>query len=325
MNGAAIVGCGLIGRKRALALRGVGVPVRVVHDIDPERAASLAAELDGVAVASSPRDAFGCDDVDFAIVATEHGALAEVAATAVGCGCDVLVEKPGGRTLADVEELARSASAAGRRVRVGYNHRFHPAPAQAHARVRSGDHGPLMWIRARYGHGGRLGYAQEWRADRARSGGGELLDQGSHLIDLTRFLAGDVELAFSELRTDFWPMSVEDNAFVGLRAETGAFAWLHASWTEWKNEFEMEIALRTARLDLRGLGGSYGRERLVTHEMRPEMGVPDTSEQSWPGTDDSWQAEIADVRSDLAGGPSVGAGIDDAVAVMRIVEEAYRR
>jgi len=325
VNGAAVVGCGLVGSKRARALRELGVPVVAVHDVDTAAADALASELEGAVVASSPHDAFGRDGVDFAIVATDHGALSELAVNAIECGRDVLVEKPGGRTVAELADVAAAAQRAGRRVRVGYNHRFHPAVRAVHAATRSGEYGSLMWLRARYGHGGRLGYEHEWRADPKRSGGGELLDQGSHLVDLARFLAGDVDLAFSELRTDFWPMPVEDNAFLGLRAAGGGFVWLHASWTEWKNEFEMEIALRTARLDVRGLGGSYGPERLVVHAMRPEMGVPDTSERSWPGSDDSWRDEVADVRAELHGHPAIGAGITDAIAVMRIVEEAYAR
>ena len=139
----------------------------------------------------------------------------------------------------------------------------------------SGRYGPLMFVRARYGHGGRLGYEQEWRADRPTvSGGGELVDQGSHLIDLVRACFGDVDLAFAEMRTMFWKMDVEDNAFLALRPRSGGFAWLHASWTEWKNLFSFEVMLERAKLEVNGLGGSYGPEQLTLYEMAPEMGPP---------------------------------------------------
>jgi len=96
-----------------------------------------------------------------------------------------------------------------------------------------GRYGRLLHVRGRYGHGGRLGYEAEWRADRAISGGGELLDQGVHLIDLTRHLVGRGRPSPSpSFRTDFWDMDVEDNAFLALRARAGGFVWLHASWTE---------------------------------------------------------------------------------------------
>ena len=89
-------------------------------------------------------------------------------------------------------------------VKVGFNHRFHPALAALAAEVHSGRHGELMHIRGRYGHGGRLGYDQEWRADPARSGGGELIDQGMHLLDLTHWLAGPLPLHSALLKTQFW-------------------------------------------------------------------------------------------------------------------------
>ena len=97
----------------------------------------------------------------------------------------------------------------------------------------------------------------------------ELLDQGSHLVDLVRFFAGDVTLAFAELRTDFWDMDVEDNAYLALRLSDGGFAWLHASWTEWKNLFAVEVAVRDASARSRRARRLYGTERLIVHVMRP--------------------------------------------------------
>ncbi len=189
-----------------------------------------------------------------------------------------------------------------------------------------GQYGRIMNIRARYGHGGRLGYEREWRTSSRAGGGGELLDQGVHLIDLVRFFAGDAELAFAELRTDFWPVAVEDNAFLALRCRSGAFAWLHASWTEWKNTFSFEIALERAKLELSGLGGSYGVERLTLYEMRPEMGPPDTRSWEWPRADESWVAEVVEMLDAVGGKPGeTGATLCDAIANMAIVRAAYEK
>ncbi len=102
-------------------------------------------------------------------------------------------------------------------LRAGYNHRFHPAIAGLHAAASQGRLGPLISVRGRYGHGGRPGYDREWRADPAISGGGELLDQGAHLLDLSRWLLDDFESALAHTQTAFWDMPVEDNAFVLLR------------------------------------------------------------------------------------------------------------
>ena len=104
-----------------------------------------------------------------------------------------------------------------------------------------------------------------------------------------RSLFGDVDLAFAELRTAFWDMPVEDNAFVALRPRSGGFAWLHASWTEWKNLFSFEVMLERAKIEVNGLGGSYGPERLTLYEMQPEMGPPPATTWEFPPTDLSWQ------------------------------------
>jgi predicted dehydrogenase len=309
--GAAIIGCGLVGGKRARALVDLGAPVVALYDTDPTRSEKLAAELGSRAsVVSSPVEAFTTDGVDLAVVGVTHDALVARGVEALENGRHVLVEKPGARRSDELRTLRDAAQRFGRIVRVGFNHRFHPAVRAAKALVESRDYGRVLYLRARYGHGGRPDYAREWRADPSVSGGGELLDQGSHLVDLTRFLIGDVSLAFAELPTLFWPMPVEDNAFLALRANDGGIAWLHASWTEWKNLFSMEIALERARLDLEGLGGSYGTERLTLHAMRPEMGPPETTTREWDAPDESWRLEVEDF---------------DAAAVLQVIDEAYRQ
>jgi predicted dehydrogenase len=323
-TGVGLVGCGLIGRKRMMQLPGTARFV-ACFDTDRERAEALVAETEGKAAAEKTLDnLLSRDDIDLVVVATVHDALTEVASAAVEHGKHVLVEKPGSHRLDSLVALRDAARERDVVVRVGYNHRFHPALREVRTRVADGRYGGLMFLRARYGHGGRLGYEQEWRADKSRSGGGELIDQGSHLIDLTRYCFGDADLVFAELPTTFWAMDVEDNAFLALRPRGGGFAWLHASWTEWKNLFSFEVMLERAKLEVSGLGGSYGPERLTVYEMQPEMGPPPVSTTDFPTTDDSWRLELEDVLCAVEGGRADGASIDDAVATMSIIQEAYR-
>jgi predicted dehydrogenase len=323
--GVGIVGCGLIGRKRAINLS-PGMELRACTDLVAEQAAALA-ELVGVGpeVVAGDVDELLChDDVDLVIVATVHDSLPVIALRAVEAGKHVLVEKPGATSSAPLRQLARAAAEHGVVVRVGFNHRFHPAVLEVRDIVASGRFGPLMFIRARYGHGGRLGYEQEWRADASRSGGGELVDQGSHLVDLVRACFGDVDLAFAETATMFWKMDVEDNAFLALRPRSGGFAWLHASWSEWKNLFSFEVMLERAKLDINGLGGSYGPEELTVYEMQPELGPPPSHTTVYPD-DRSWQLELQDVAAAIEGRPSAGATLEDAIAVLTLIEEVYAR
>jgi predicted dehydrogenase len=227
-------------------------------------------------------------------VAVSHDGLASLAAQALEAGAHVLVEKPAGLGVAQIDHLIAAEDRAGRRVKVGFNHRFYPGLMRAAAEVHSGVHGELLHVRGRYGHGGRPGYDREWRAEPARSGGGELVDQGMHLLDLSHWIAGPLPLHSAILRTHFWDTPVEDNAALLLgqgQARTGPWAMLHVTWTEWKNLFSLEIYCRTAKLQVDGLVRSYGPQRLTIYRMRPELGPPDVEEIVYPDEDGSWTAE----------------------------------
>ncbi len=139
---------------------------------------------------------------------------------------------------------------------------------------------------------GRLGYEREWRADPVIAGGGEMLDQGVHLIDLARWFMGDFAEVGGHVGTFFWNMAVEDNGFALLKTAQGQVAWLHASCSEWKNLFCFEIFGRDGKLQIDGLGGSYGVERLSFYRMLPQMGPPETTIWEYPGEDSSWRAEF---------------------------------
>jgi predicted dehydrogenase len=318
-----IIGCGRIGEKRARALRPVDRIIGCV-DADPEVSAAFAARH-GVN-ASATVDHLLSRQPDVVVVATSHEHLAPLAMQALQSGADVLVEKPAGLGTADVRRLIETSSSTGRRVKVGFNHRFHPALARAAKEVHSGAHGELMFVRGRYGHGGRPGYNLEWRAQPLRSGGGELIDQGMHLLDLTHWIAGPLPLHSALLRTHFWEAEVEDNAALLLGAagqRTGAWAMLHVTWTEWKNLFSLEIYCRTAKLVVDGLVGSYGAQRLRIYRMRPEMGPPDLEELKFRDEDTSWEAEWNHFAGVLAGQEAVNGGLEDALYAWSRVEDAY--
>lgn len=320
-----LVGCGGVGRKRAAALAALGGGHRLTAlcDADPSRASALAAAGDAE-VLSGWQDVVESPQVDALLVATPHDLLVPVTKAALRAGKHVLVEKPAGRSLEEAEELRRVHAGGSATLRVGFNHRYHPALRRAAELSREGAIGPLLLVRGRYGHGGRIGYEREWRANRERAGGGELVDQGMHLIDLCRGLLGDLRFEGGLTRGLFWPMPVEDNAFLWLGGPAGEVASLHVSWTEWKNLFSLEIFGRTGKLEVDGLGGSYGLERLTLHRMGPEMGPPVTESWTFPGADLSFAEELAEFAAAVEGRPGIGATIDDAVAAWRIVDRAYR-
>ena len=250
--------------------------------------------------------------------------LAPIACEAAAAGKHVLIEKPGARCAAELDSVAEAARRTGALVRIGFNHRYHRAFRKAREIFDSGALGEMMFIRGRYGHGGRLGYEKEWRADPKISGGGELIDQGTHLIDLSRWFLGEFTAVRGRAHTYFWNMPVEDNGFLLLETARGRVAFLHASWTEWKNLFSFEIAGRRGKLEISGLGGSYGVERLTWYKMSPEMGAPETLAWEYPMADNSWEAEWSDFREDIRLNRQPVPGIADAQASLRVIEQVYR-
>jgi predicted dehydrogenase len=297
--------------------------VTVCCDLQADRAGQLAAATRGAAPSTDWHATVCRDDVDAIFIATTHDQLARVATEAAAAGKHVLIEKPGARRANELDAVADAAGRTGALVRVGFNHRYHRAFRKAREIFDSGALGRMMFIRGRYGHGGRPGYEAEWRAEPALSGGGELIDQGAHLIDLSRWFLGDFPHARGRARTYFWNMPVEDNAFLLLETAGGQVAFLHASWTEWKNLFSFEIAGRMGKLEISGLGGSYGPERLTWYKMSAEMGPPETLAWEYPMADDSWHAENAAFLEDIRLGRQPDPGIRDAQAMLRVIETVY--
>ena len=317
----AIIGCGLIGGKRLRALPREDVCVAAA-DVDLSRAQRLAPA--GAAVETDWRKAVARDDVQAVVVATTNDGLAPVTLAAVESGKHVLVEKPAARSAAELEPVVVAARARGVVVKAGFNHRCHPAMLKAREIINTGALGPLMFVRGRYGQGGRPGMEREWRGRRAVAGGGEMLDQGVHLVDLARwFLGGEFTDVQGHVARYFWDWEVEDNGFALLRTAAGQTAWLHASCTEWKNLFSLEIYGRDGKLAIDGLGGSYGVERLAYYRMLPQMGPPETTIWEYPGEDRSWQVEWEQFRHAVATGQPPPGNLTDALAALRVVERLY--
>jgi len=319
--GVGIVGCGLIGRKRAKSL-GNGRLIACA-DINEDRVKGLVGNS-GAKVFNDWRLLLALPEVDIVVISTLHDSLAEITLASIEAGKHVLVEKPSARNSAELEPVMAAAEKRGVKVRVGFNHRYHRAFRKARELFEAGELGELMFVRARYGHGGRIGYDREWRAKPELSGGGEVIDQGPHLIDLSRWFLGEFEEVQGFAHTYYWDMPVDDNGFMLLKTAKRQVAFLHASCTEWKNLFSMEIYGRNAKLEISGLGGSYGVERLTYYKMLPEMGPPETTTWEYPMEDDSWALELAEFYEDIRLNREPSAGLKDAYAVLKVVERIYK-
>jgi predicted dehydrogenase len=320
----AIVGCGLIGKKRLAALP-AGSQLAVACDTNLSRAQALVELAQKGRAVSDFKEAVSDPAVDAVVVATINSTLAEISEAAIRAGKHVVVEKPAGISVREIDGLIGLEDKHMVCVRVGFNHRYHPAFLKAREIFESGVMGELMFIRGRYGHGGRIGYDKEWRADPKLAGGGELIDQGIHLIDLAGWFLGEFKNVGGHVATYFWDMPVDDNGFLDLQTARGQTAWLHVSCTEWKNLFSFEIYGRNTKLHIDGIGGSYGVEKLFHYQMKPEMGIPDTKVYEFPGPDESWRNEMLAFEKDVELKRKPDAGLAQVREALRIVETIYER
>lgn len=325
-----LVGCGAIGRKRVRALRNFpGDELALVADVDPDRASVLAADA-GCGVAPDWQGVVSNYAVEIVVVCTTNNWLAPVTIAALEHGKHVLVEKPMARSVKEAKDIVAAAQRSARVVKVGFNHRHHPAIWKAKSLCVEGAIGEVLFARCRYGHGGRPGYEREWRSNSQIAGGGELLDQGTHAIDLFRWFLGDFAEAIGFTTTYVWTetpgslLPVEDNAFALLRTRAGQIASLHASWTQWKNVFSFEVFGRAGYLIAEGLGGSYGAERLTVGRRGLEGGVPEEETTEFPGADLSWEAEWQEFVSAIREGRQPLANAHDGLQALRAVAAVYK-
>ena len=296
-----IVGCGLIGHKRALALEPDDI-LTACCDTNKAIVQKFAQKFHCKSY-TSYKTMLDETESDIVIISVINKFAKEIALYALKQGKHILIEKPLGRNLSEAEEIINSQNKFSKLfnknifIKVGFNHRFHPTILKAKELINSDTIGKLLTIRARYGHGGRPGMEQEWRASKDFCGGGELLDQGVHIIDLARWFAGEIEDISGFVNTKFWNMQVEDNAFVYMKSKSNIDIQFHVSWTNWKNIFSFEIFGTDGYLNINGLGGSYGPETLEYGKRNSNGGKPIVETFSFPEEDLSWKKEWFEFKS----------------------------
>jgi predicted dehydrogenase len=258
-----IIGAGLQGRRHAQAVKKFGDEVLIVAAAHLERAKILADELQCQATANW-EEVTARGDVEVVFVCTPPNLHHAMCTAAIREGKHVFCEKPLALNPEEAKEIVNLAQQNGVKVKCGFNLRHHPGIQQARKWFDDGLIGEPLLLRNCYGIGGRPGYEKEWRMKPEISGGGQLMDQGMHALDLARWFLGDFTKVFGVLQTAFWDIApVEDNAFVLLHTEKGQVASLHVSWTQWKNLFSFEIFGRDGYITVQGLGGSYGVEKAI--------------------------------------------------------------
>jgi len=268
---------------------------------------------------------------DIVFVATPNCFSPEVCIKALDLGMHVFCEKPPGRDVQDIKDIMAHEKN-GVKLMFGFNHRFHPGIIKAKVIADSGRFGRVINLRGLYGKSGGIQFRKSWRNNREISGGGILLDQGIHMLDLFNYFCGSFNEVKCVTSSDFWKFEVEDNAFVVLKNQKNQGAMLHSSATFWKHMFRLDITLEQGYMTVEGLlskSGSYGREKLIVASRQFEdethaVGNP-SEEITYFDRDLSWDTEVEEfARCILENQPVSLSSSADALNVMQIIEDAYK-
>jgi len=272
------------------------------------------------------------EQVDAAFICTPNDVTAQLCVEGIRRCRNVFCEKPPGRNW---EEFCRIAEAAEHHpdhtLVFGFNHRLHPSIQAAKALLQEGRLGEVIYVKGTYGKSGGLKYKESWRTKPEVAGGGILLDQGLHMLDLFHLFLGPLQVEDAILTDAFWNCGVEDNAFVLLKSQKGIPAFLHSSATLWRHTFHLEIGCRDGYLIASGLlskTGSYGREQLVIGKRQFEdeamaLGNP-REEIIHFDRDESWEREVQEFLSAVQEKRRPTHGLlEEARSVMQVIRDVY--
>lgn len=270
---------------------------------------------------------------DVVIVCTVNAVIPDVVCYALQHGCHVFAEKPPGRCIADATRMRECALEHKNQIlKFGFNHRYHNSIIEAKSLIDSGFLGEVVAARGVYGKAGDLSKS-EWRNDIEIAGGGILLDQGIHMLDLLRYLVGDFTEINGFVDNLVWKESIgEDTAFATMRTADGKVATIHSSAIQWKHKFDMDIICTNGYIALNGLitsTRSYGEERITYYKKDLEqksgkLGNP-TEYTMCFDEDFSWDYEMEEFFDAVSGKDIVHNGTaEDAVEVMKMIDMVYK-
>lgn len=268
--------------------------------------------------------------LDALIVCMTNDINSEATIAGLKKGLHVFCEKPPGRKLSDLAKvISVEKSVPDICLMYGFNHRYHESIRDALEIVRNKSLGKIINLRGVYGKSKVVTFNQsDWRTKRDIAGGGVLLDQGIHMVDLMRLFSGEFTEVKSFVSNSHWHYDVEDNAYALMKTHDGVVAMLHSSATQWKHRFQLDITLERGALCLAGLltgSKSYGAETLTVTSVNQIGDDVDLKETvTYYDNDRSWELEINAFADCILQKKSADHGSSrDAFNTMRLVYQIY--
>ena len=268
------------------------------------------------------------EELDIVFVCLSNDVASDATVAGLSKGLHVFCEKPPGRDLNDIARVIDCEKKnPGLRLKYGFNHRYHDSIVEAIKMVHSGSLGKILNIRGIYGKSSIINFSSEWRTQRKFAGGGILLDQGIHMVDLMRLFAGEFDEVFSLISNQYWNHDVEDNAYAIMRNKDGVVAMLHSSATQWQHRFNLEITLEEGTIILSGLltgTRSYGAETItIVHKADQDSGTPIETTKRFT-TDPSFAREIDEFSNAIVHNEKIINGSsEEALRTMHLVYKIY--
>ncbi len=285
--------------------------------------------LPGIACFNNYKELLSSSEMDILFVCLPNNIAAEVTIAGLEKGLHVFCEKPPGK---DVEDIINVIQAEQKhpslKLKYGFNHRYHDSIREALKIIQSGELGEVINLRGVYGKSRVIPFSGGWRSKREMAGGGILLDQGIHMVDLMRLFCGEFNEVKSFISNDFWKHDVEDNAYALLKDKKGRIAMLNSSATQWQHKFNLEITLSQGYIELHGIlsgSKSYGEEKIVIGK-RDE--ISDNGQMKSKTIkfleDNSWKDEIFEFADAVINNTPIISGTSkDALETMKLVYKIY--
>lgn len=270
------------------------------------------------------------DKINAVFICTPNYMNRDLTIQALRSGKHVFCEKPPAFNAAEMLEVIEAERLApSLKLMYGFNHRHHDSIIKARQLIESGAFGKLLWMRGRYGKSVDNDFYTNWRAKKDLAGGGILLDQGIHMLDLFLLFAGNFDDVHAFVSNLYWHLDVEDNVFAILRNKEGVVASLHSTMTQWRHLFSLELFLEKGYIVINGLltsSKSYGREILVVAKNRttaPAATWEDEDRQEFT-LDNSWAYEVEHFLDSIANDTPIKVGnTQDALKLMRLIDRIY--
>ena len=322
-----IAGFGIVGKKRYSCLKN-DKQFEVIGICDKENS-NLSSKLIGkVKKFKNYIDLFSLN-LDAILICLSNDMAAEVTIAALNKNIHVFCEKPPAVNLSQMHKIIRLKN---KKINVklmyGFNHRFHDSIQEALKIIKSKKLGYIINLKGTYGKSKLITFDQtNWRTDRNIAGGGILLDQGIHLIDLIRLFGGDVLDVKSFILNNFWKHNVEDNAYAILKHKKNVVSMIHSSATQWKHKFILEINLTKGSLILEGIlssSKSYGEEKLKIIKHNPKLKYNNFKSKIINYKNDpSWSRELSNFGKAINRNKSIYSNVYDAYKTFKIVFDIY--